>query len=212
MKYMGGKFHLAKWIVPILMKQMQLHGCLHFADLFCGAVNIVGNMPATGRRIANDRHADLIALWQAVQTGYTPPLYLVSREACAAKSDTWPGSRPIASIRRIWLLVSRKILRWIRPERSRAGQEINSGQGTAHCRRRIQLPRLPRGRDPEPHADLLRHSLSRHHAVRREIRSRCVLEMGRERFTDEPDRCQRVRPQRRTVSRARQATQHLLHV
>lgn len=73
MRYMGGKCQLAKWIVPILIKQMQLHGCLHFADLFCGAVNIVGNMPVTGRRIANDRHADLIALWQAVQLGYTPP-------------------------------------------------------------------------------------------------------------------------------------------
>lgn len=74
MRYMGGKFHLAKWICPILIDLMQTRRLRNFVDLFCGACNVVGNMPADrGRRIANDRHPDLIALWQAVQTGYTPP-------------------------------------------------------------------------------------------------------------------------------------------
>lgn len=74
MQYMGGKFRLAKWICPILTSIMQERGLRHFVDLFCGSCNIVGNMQhVTGNRYANDLHADLIAMWQAVQTGWRPP-------------------------------------------------------------------------------------------------------------------------------------------
>lgn len=73
MRYMGGKFHLAKWICPILTRLMSETGVNDFVDLFCGACNIVGSMPATGRRLGNDSHADLIALWRAVQCSQATP-------------------------------------------------------------------------------------------------------------------------------------------
>lgn len=74
MRYMGGKYHTAKWICPILLQLINERKLLNFVDLFCGAVNITcGMTEVPGRRLANDRQADLIALWQAVQTGYTPP-------------------------------------------------------------------------------------------------------------------------------------------
>ena len=95
MQYMGGKFHHARWICPILIELMQEHDCLHFADLFCGAVNIVANMPATGRRLANDRHPDLIALWQAVQNGYLPPSRLSRGKYARLKATRGEAPDPL---------------------------------------------------------------------------------------------------------------------
>lgn len=88
MHYMGGKFHLAKWICPIIEQVMQERGRRHFVDLFCGSCNIVANVTVPGRRIANDRHADLIAMWQATQNGWSPP-------PCVSRQDhkEWMSTR-----------------------------------------------------------------------------------------------------------------------
>lgn len=75
---MGGKQRAAKYIAPILARHLRPDQC--FVDVFAGAFTLTSAMaPHASRRIANDLHPYLIALYRAVQAGYDPPA-TVSRE------------------------------------------------------------------------------------------------------------------------------------
>jgi len=69
MKYMGSKNRIAKFILPIILKDRKSDQ--YMVDLFCGGANLIDKVD--GNRIANDTHPELIAMFQAVQKGWIPP-------------------------------------------------------------------------------------------------------------------------------------------
>ncbi len=69
MRYLGGKYKLAKHIIPIMLKNRQPDQW--FVEPFAGGMNLTFQVP--GKRIANDNHTALIAMWQALQDGWQPP-------------------------------------------------------------------------------------------------------------------------------------------
>lgn len=68
MKYLGGKVRLRKHILPIILKDRTDET---FVDLFAGGFNVVDTVEGT--RIANDRCPYLIALFNRVIAGWSPP-------------------------------------------------------------------------------------------------------------------------------------------
>lgn len=68
MRYLGGKFRLAKKIAA----HVQRHNPRSYHEPFCGMFN-VGQHVQAGRRSAGDTHEDLILLLTAVRDGWTGP-------------------------------------------------------------------------------------------------------------------------------------------
>lgn len=70
MRYLGGKFRIGKQIagyLNLIRKPDQ-----GYAEPFVGAANVTVYITAK-RRYAYDKHAGMIALWQALQDGWLPP-------------------------------------------------------------------------------------------------------------------------------------------
>ena len=76
MKYMGSKARHAKEILPIITYFRRPDQW--YVEPFCGGCNIVDKV--TGLRIAADNHYYLIAMWKALQQGWTPPKIVVESE------------------------------------------------------------------------------------------------------------------------------------
>jgi DNA adenine methylase len=69
MRYMGSKDRLAKYILPIILKD-RLEG-QYYVEPFCGGCNTLTKV--VGNRIASDNFLPLIEMWKAIQSGWTPP-------------------------------------------------------------------------------------------------------------------------------------------
>lgn len=69
MKYMGSKNRIAKYILPIILKDRKLDQT--YVEPFCGGCNIIDKVK--GKRIANDEHFYLIEMFKALQKGWIPP-------------------------------------------------------------------------------------------------------------------------------------------
>ena len=69
MQYFGGKARLAPQIVTYLNS---IRGSRHFHEPFVGGANIVSNM--IGCRFAYDLCQPLITMYNALQTGWVPPI------------------------------------------------------------------------------------------------------------------------------------------
>lgn len=69
MKYMGSKNRIAKYILPIILKN-RTEG-QWYVEPFCGGCNLIDKV--TGNRIANDSHFELIEMFKALQQGWLPP-------------------------------------------------------------------------------------------------------------------------------------------
>lgn len=84
MRYMGSKSGIAKHITPFLMDG-------HSADMlyiepFVGGANMIDSIAAE-RRVGYDVNPYLIALWQAVSQGWTPPETLSESEYNRIRND-----------------------------------------------------------------------------------------------------------------------------
>lgn len=91
MKYMGSKAKVARYIVPIIQKQIERSGCETYLEPFCGGCNVIDKIEAP-QRIASDCNKYLIALMQYIQAGGELPGY-IEREECAkvrANRDDYP--------------------------------------------------------------------------------------------------------------------------
>lgn len=66
---MGGKARISTALSSIINEH--IHG-KPFVSLFCGACNVESKINAS-RKICNDKHEYLIAMWQALQQGYELP-------------------------------------------------------------------------------------------------------------------------------------------
>lgn len=69
MKYMGSKARIAKYILPIILKDRKEGQW--YVEPFCGGCNTLDKV--TGKRIGCDSNEYLIAMFKALQDGWEPP-------------------------------------------------------------------------------------------------------------------------------------------
>lgn len=92
MKYMGSKSRIAKSILPIILKDRKEGQ--YYVEPFCGGCNIIDKV--VGNRIANDSNTYLIRMWEALTSGWNPPLiierdqYNDVRDCYNRKTDNYP--------------------------------------------------------------------------------------------------------------------------
>lgn len=72
MKYMGSKNRIAKYLLPIILKDRKDEQW--YIEPFVGGCNIIDKV--TGNRIGNDINEYLISFLQSLQCGFTPPEYI----------------------------------------------------------------------------------------------------------------------------------------
>lgn len=72
MKYMGNKSRIRNEIIPILLKGSK--GNETFIDAFCGSCSIIEEIPASYKRIANDKNRYLINMFIELQKNGTDSL------------------------------------------------------------------------------------------------------------------------------------------
>nr|DAT89054.1 MAG TPA: DNA adenine methylase [Caudoviricetes sp.] len=84
MQYMGGKSRISKQIAEVL--NSAINKDTPFASLFCGSCAIESKVQADVK-ILNDKHPYLIAMWQAIQNGWTPPDVVTREEYYRVKSN-----------------------------------------------------------------------------------------------------------------------------
>lgn len=66
MQYFGGKAKIAKELSVVLNKYL-IGNDKPFIDAFCGSCNVISKIDSGRIRIANDKHKELIAMWQWLQ-------------------------------------------------------------------------------------------------------------------------------------------------
>ena len=66
MQYFGGKAKIAKELSVVLNSYL-VGNSKPFIDAFCGSCNVISKIDDKRIRIANDKHKELIAMWQCVQ-------------------------------------------------------------------------------------------------------------------------------------------------
>lgn len=86
MKYLGGKTRIAREIVGA----MDVRG--PWWEPFCGALSVSRHLAAVGPGLCSDAHPALIALYQAIASGWDPPSALSESEYRAARE--LPDSDP----------------------------------------------------------------------------------------------------------------------
>ena len=84
MRYMGGKSRISKQIAEILNSDIDKD--TPFVSLFCGSCAIESKVQADVK-ILNDKHPYLIAMWQALQNGWTPPDVVTKEEYYHVKAN-----------------------------------------------------------------------------------------------------------------------------
>lgn len=78
-KYVGSKARIAKDIVPIIQKCIDDTQIKNYYEPFCGGCNLIEHIKCE-TRYANDIHKELIALFKALQSGFTPPMHISENE------------------------------------------------------------------------------------------------------------------------------------
>lgn len=91
MRYMGGKFNLAGWIVQESIQIMEWYRLSTFVDLFAGSCNVVSKVPSSYRRIANDIDRAIMVTMEAASTGYQFPSELAREEYDRIRSSCTEG-------------------------------------------------------------------------------------------------------------------------
>lgn len=91
MRYMGGKSRISKQIANVLngaMRERERERKKErvFVSLFCGSCAIESKVQADVK-ILNDKHSYLIAMWQALQNGWTPPDVVTKEEYYRVKAN-----------------------------------------------------------------------------------------------------------------------------
>ena len=82
MQYLGGKSRIGKKIAAVI-NPLLVDGAPYY-EPFCGACNVAQYIVAKERRLS-DAQPDLIAMWRALQSGWTPPETVTEAEYAVAK-------------------------------------------------------------------------------------------------------------------------------
>ena len=83
MKYMGSKNRIAKYLLPIILKDRKEGQW--YVEPFVGGANMIDKVD--GNRIGNDSNEYLIAMFQALQNGWLPPEHITKEQYYAIKND-----------------------------------------------------------------------------------------------------------------------------
>ena len=67
MQYFGGKAKIAKELAAFINTTYLQGNNKPFIDAFCGSCNIISKIDDKRIRIANDKHKELMAMWQWAQ-------------------------------------------------------------------------------------------------------------------------------------------------
>lgn len=86
MKYVGSKSRLSKYIVPILQDIIDKNNIKIYYEPFVGGANVIDKVKCT-RKIGNDAHPQLIAMWKAIQNGWEIPLHISEEEYNSVKNN-----------------------------------------------------------------------------------------------------------------------------
>jgi DNA adenine methylase len=68
MRYIGSKVKIAKYILPIILKDREPNQW--YVEPFVGGANIIDKVE--GNRIGGDSNEYLIEMWKALQNGWVP--------------------------------------------------------------------------------------------------------------------------------------------
>lgn len=83
MKYMGSKARHAKHILPIILEGRKEGQW--YVEPFVGGANVIDKVD--GNRIGSDLNEYVIALWQAVSEGWTPPEFVSEEQYQELRDD-----------------------------------------------------------------------------------------------------------------------------
>lgn len=83
MKYMGSKARIAKYILPIILKERKENQW--YVELFSGGLNTICQVQ--GKRLANDKNRYLIAMWEGLQKGLGRPLIITKELYSQARKE-----------------------------------------------------------------------------------------------------------------------------
>ncbi|HEY5588257.1 MAG TPA: DNA adenine methylase [Candidatus Paceibacterota bacterium] len=72
MKYIGSKNKLSKYIAPIIQSYIDKNDVKIYFEPFVGGANMIDKIKCE-KRIGNDMHKELIALFKELQNGWIPP-------------------------------------------------------------------------------------------------------------------------------------------
>jgi DNA adenine methylase len=87
MKYMGSKNRIAKYILPIILKDRKdRKEGQWYVEPFVGGCNTIDKV--TGNRLASDSHSELIAMWKAIQEGWEFPDTITESDYNRIRYDT----------------------------------------------------------------------------------------------------------------------------
>lgn len=91
MKYMGSKTRLAKFILPIILKDRK-EGQM-YVEPFVGGCNMIDKVETGGGRMANDINWYIVKMFKAVQNGWEPPSIISNKEYNKIKCnmDSYPA-------------------------------------------------------------------------------------------------------------------------
>ena len=91
MKYLGGKFRIAKQIGSYLNQVIKDKSPKAYIEPFCGSCWITQEITNAIPRIASDVHPDLMMLWKELKNGWVPP-ETISEEQYKILKDTPPSA------------------------------------------------------------------------------------------------------------------------
>lgn len=90
-KYLGGKFRIAKQIGAYLNGIIQDKQITNYIEPFCGSCWVTQEINPNIKRFASDIHPDLILLWKELQSGWIPP-EIISEEQYQILKDMPPSA------------------------------------------------------------------------------------------------------------------------
>ena len=80
MKYMGSKNRIAKFVLPIMIKEANEKGITTWVEPFVGGANMIDKVPNNFQRIGIDYNEYLIAMWNKIMDGWIPPDFVSEEE------------------------------------------------------------------------------------------------------------------------------------
>jgi hypothetical protein len=79
LKYVGSKNRISKELAPIIQKYIDDNDIHTYIEPFVGGANMIDKIKCD-KKIGNDTHKELIAMWKALQDGWIPPSHISEEE------------------------------------------------------------------------------------------------------------------------------------
>lgn len=87
MKYMGSKNRIAKYILPIMLKEAEKQGITKWVEPFVGGANMIDKVPDTMERVGYDVNEYLITMFNSLKGDFIPKDYYTKDEYVFIKNN-----------------------------------------------------------------------------------------------------------------------------